>query len=137
MAAMHIYGKILKNLLLWNCLTDFNKIWSLASGTLAHYSLYKSWPWVDLDLFYGRVIIYHISFSMEKTETLDFSGSFVACDLTVGTFIQLIEFMKSYEYSMSRSSLDICQRSFYILNLKLNFLRINFTNQSQILYVVS
>ena len=49
---------------------------------------------------------------MEKMKTLDFSGSFVACDLKVGTYTQLIELMKSYEYSSSRSSLDIGQRSF-------------------------
>ena len=48
----------------------------------------------------------------KKVKTLDFSGSFVACDLKVGTYIQLIELMKSYEYSRSRSSLDIGQRSF-------------------------
>ena len=50
---------------------------------------------------------------MEKeVKTLNFSGSFVAYDLKVGTYIQLIELMKSYEYSRSRSSLDISQRSF-------------------------
>ena len=48
-------------------------------------------------------------------KTLDFSERFVACDLKVGTYIQLIELielMKSYEYSRSMSSLDIGQRSF-------------------------
>ena len=43
---------------------------------------------------------------------MDFSERFVACDLKVGTCIQLIELMKSYEYSRSMSSLDIDQRSF-------------------------
>ena len=33
----------------------------------------------------------------------------MACDLKVGTYIQLIELMKSYEYSRSRSSFDIGQ----------------------------
>ena len=42
---------------------------------------------------------------MEKNEkTLDFSGSFVACDLKVGTYLQLIELMKSYEYSTAKTS---------------------------------
>ena len=36
---------------------------------------------------------------MEKSENIGFSGSYVACDLKVGTHIQLIELMKSYEYS--------------------------------------
>ena len=44
---------------------------------------------------------------MEKWKALDFSGSCVACDQKVGTYIQLIELMKSYEYSRSKSSLDI------------------------------
>ena len=43
---------------------------------------------------------------------MDFSGSFVACDMKVGPYIQLIELMKSYEHSRSGSSLDIGQRSF-------------------------
>ena len=62
MAAMPIYGKNL----LWNRWTDFNETWYVASGTLAHHSLYKSWPCVDLDLFYGKVNFDHIGFSMEK-----------------------------------------------------------------------
>ena len=33
-----------------------------ASGTLAHHSLYKSWPWNDLDLFYDKVKFGHIDF---------------------------------------------------------------------------
>ena len=53
------------------------------------------------------------------------------CDLKVGTYIHLIELMKSYEYSRSRSSLDIAwPKVIYILNLKLNFLRNHFTNQN-------
>ena len=76
------------------------------------HSLYKSWPWVDLDLFYGKVNVGNMGFSMEKRKTLNFSGGFVVCDLKVGTYIQLIELMKSYKYSRSRSSLDIGQRSF-------------------------
>ena len=41
MAAMHIYGKNLKNLLLQNRRADFHKTWYVASGTPAHHSLYK------------------------------------------------------------------------------------------------
>ena len=80
--------KALKNLLLWNRWTDFNETWYVALGTLAHYSLYKSWPWVDLDLLYGKVKFGHIGFSMEKSENIGFfSGRFVACDLKVGRYI--------------------------------------------------
>ena len=59
-----------KNILLWNRWTDFNETWYVTSGTLAHHSLYKSLPSVDLDLFYGKVNFGHIGFLviMEKSE---------------------------------------------------------------------
>ena len=56
MAAMPIYGKNpFKNLLLRNRWTDFHETWYVTSGTPAHHSLYKWWPWVDPDLIYGKV----------------------------------------------------------------------------------
>ena len=55
MAAMPIYGKNLKNILLQNQKSYDLKTWHVASGTQALPSLYKWWPWVDLDLFYGKV----------------------------------------------------------------------------------
>ena len=42
MAAMPIYGKTLKTLLLWNLWIDFNGTWYVAVGTLTHHRLYKS-----------------------------------------------------------------------------------------------
>ena len=65
--------KTFKNLLLWNRWTDFHETWSLASGTQAHYSLYKWWPWVDLDLFYGKVKFGNLGFSIGKSENCWFS----------------------------------------------------------------
>ena len=41
MAAMPIYGKTLKNLLLQNRRADFHETWYVASGTPAYHSLYK------------------------------------------------------------------------------------------------
>ena len=41
MAAMPIYGKNLKTLLLQNRQADFHETWYVASGTPAHHSLYK------------------------------------------------------------------------------------------------
>ena len=75
MAAMPIYGKNHKTLLLWNRWTDFNETWYVASGTLAHHTLYK-WPWVDLDLFYGKVNYGYIGFSMEESENIEFFRKF-------------------------------------------------------------
>ena len=37
-------------------------------------------------------------FSMKKVKTLNFSGSFVACDLKVGRYRQHVELMKCCEY---------------------------------------
>ena len=72
MTTMPINGKNLKNLLLWNRWADFNETWYVASRTLAHCSLYKSRPWVVLDLFYGKVNIGYICFSIEKSMNINF-----------------------------------------------------------------
>ena len=61
-------------------------------------------------------------------KTLNFLGSFVACDLKVVRYRQLVELMKCYESKP-------WPKVIYKLNVKLNFLSL--TNQSQILYVVS
>ena len=56
MAAMPIFGKnSSKILLLQNRWTDIHETWYEASVTPAYHSLFKWWPWVDLDLFYGKV----------------------------------------------------------------------------------
>ena len=44
----------------------------VASVTPAHYSLYKWWPWVDLDLFNGKVKFGNLGFSIGKLKTVDF-----------------------------------------------------------------
>ena len=54
-AAMPIYGKNLKNLLLRNQKADDVESWYAASGGRVLPSLFKWWPWVDHDLFYGKV----------------------------------------------------------------------------------
>ena len=57
MAAMPIYGKTLKNLLLRNWLTDVNETWHEALMAKVLKCIYKSLPCDDLDLFYGKVKI--------------------------------------------------------------------------------
>ena len=44
-------------------------------------------------------------------KTVDFSETIEACDLKVGRYRQLIDFMKVCEYSRSRSLLDLGPRS--------------------------
>ena len=68
MAAMPIYGKYLKNLLLQNRRADFHETWYVASGTPAHHSLFKWWPSSDLDLIYGTPKFGCLGFSMGKSE---------------------------------------------------------------------
>ena len=66
MAAMPIYGKNLKNLLLRNQRADDLETWYAALGAQVLRSLFKWWPWVDLDLFYGKVKFAPLCFCMGK-----------------------------------------------------------------------
>ena len=54
-------------------------------------------------------------------KTVDFSETIEACDLKVGRYRQLHEFMKVYEYLRSRSFLDLDPRSFTYKNSNLIF----------------
>ena len=45
-------------------------------------------------------------------KTVDFSETFVACDLKVGRCRQLVDLMKECEYLRSRSFLDLGPMSF-------------------------
>ena len=55
MAAMLKNAQNLKDLLLKNHWANWLETWHVASGSVVLQSLYKSWPLVDLDLFYGKV----------------------------------------------------------------------------------
>ena len=96
--------KAFKNLLFKNRSTDFHETWYVASGTPAHYSLFKWWPWVD-DLFNGKVKFGNLS---------------EACDMKVGRCRQLIELMKVRKVKVISWPWPQC---IYIWNLKLVFLR--------------
>ena len=65
MAAMPIYGKN-KNLLLWNQKADDLETWYATLGAQVLPSLFKWWPCVDLDLFYGKVKFGPLCFCMGK-----------------------------------------------------------------------
>ena len=58
-----------------------------------------------------RLILVNIGFSMQKVKTLNFSGSFVACDLKIDRY-RHVELMKCNAYLKSRSFLDFGQRPF-------------------------
>ena len=57
---------------LQNLRADFHETWYVASGTPAHHSICKWWPWSDLDLFYGKVKFGNLGFSIEKVKTVFF-----------------------------------------------------------------
>ena len=105
------WAKPFKNLLLQNRPADFHETWYVALGTPAHHSVYKWWPWSDLDLFYGKVKFGNLGFSIGKSENSGFLETIEACDLKVGRYRQLIDFMKVCEYWRSRSILDLGPRS--------------------------
>ena len=46
--------------------------------TLAHHSLFKWWPWVDLDLFYSKVKFGNLGFSIGKSENCLFFRTIAA-----------------------------------------------------------
>ena len=59
--------KPFKSLLLQNRQADFHETWYVASVTPAHHSLFRWWPWSDLDLFYGKVKFGNLGFSIGKS----------------------------------------------------------------------
>ena len=50
------------------------------------------------DLFYGKVKIGNLGFSIGKVKIVDFSETVKVCDLKVGRCKQLIELMNVCEY---------------------------------------
>ena len=68
-AAIPVYGK--KNLLIFSSLEpvdQFHRTWYVESGTTTYHYLLKLLPWVDLDLFFGKVKFY--------IEKCDYDGFF-------------------------------------------------------------
>ena len=107
MAARPIYGKNPSKIFFSRTGRPiFTKTWYVASWTPAHHNLFKWWPWVDLDLFYGRVKFGNLGFSMGKSENCWFFRTFAAWDL------KPTEKRNICEYWRSRSFLDLGPRSF-------------------------
>ena len=112
MAAMPIYGKNLKNLLLQNQSTDDLETLYVALSMQVLFRLFKLLPWVDLDKFYTKVKFGDIGVCMGKSENYLFFLEIVAAfGLKVARSIQLNTLMKLSEYQMSRLYFDLGQRS--------------------------
>ena len=87
MAAMpvYMYGKNLKKFFLRNQKPDDLETCYAASGARVLPSLFKWWPWVDPDLFYGKVKFGPLCFCMGKGQTMDFSETVVVYALKLAT----------------------------------------------------
>ena len=77
--------KTLKNLLLWNQKADDLETWYAALGARILQSLLNWWPWVDLDLFYGKSNLVPYAFVWEKDKTMYFSETIFVYDLKLAT----------------------------------------------------
>ena len=75
--------KNLKNLL-WNQKANDLETCYAALGARVLPNLLKWWPWVDLDLFYGKVKFFSYAFIWEKGKIMDFSEIIVVYDVKVG-----------------------------------------------------
>ena len=103
----HICVNTLQNLLLQNRWTVFHEILICStSWTSTYHSLFKWLPWVDLDLFYGKVKFGNLWISIGRCKSI------AACDLKAGRPRQLIELVKVCVYWGSRSFLDLGPKSF-------------------------
>ena len=96
MAAMLIYGKTLKNLLLWN--QKALKV-GMQHRVLEYYQVCSN-DAAELTLAYftARTNLVPYAFVWEKGKTTDFSETIVVYDIKVDRCSQLNEYMKLYEY---------------------------------------
>ena len=72
MTAMPIYGKTLKNLLLWNQKADDLESWFAASGARVVVFLFNDDPGLTLTYFTARSNLVPFAFVWERGKTMDF-----------------------------------------------------------------
>ena len=153
--------KTFKNLLLQNQKSYDLENWPVALGTQALQSLYKWWPWVDLDLFYRKVKLGHLYVWMGKTVIKLFNGGKLAakdytdwiillmkkiwpqgvvCPCPGAIYLYMTTIFSSPEPSGSQGELIVypypgvgCRRRRHQTMFKHLFLWNRFANQSQIL----
>ena len=80
-----ILVKTLKSLHLQNQKDNDLETWYATSGARVLPNLFKWWPWVGLDLFYGKSNLVPYAFVWEKGKTMDFSETIVVYDLKLAT----------------------------------------------------
>ena len=77
------------------------------------------------------------AFVGEKDNVMDFSETIVVCDIKVGRFSQLNDYLRLYECQRSRSFIDLHPRSLRFNIFELILLRNRSTDWSQISYGAS
>ena len=83
--------KTIKDIFLSIRKADGHETWNTALNTQVLPSVFKCCPWVDLNLFYGKVKTGPLCFCMGKVKTMDFSETIVVYDIKVGRCSQLNE----------------------------------------------
>ena len=78
---------------------------------------------VTLTYFTARSNLIIYAFVWEKGKIMDFTESIVVCDIKVGRFRLLHEYMNHYEYQRSRSFIELRPRSFRVNIFNLLLLR--------------
>ena len=68
--------KPIKDFLPWKQWNNFNETWYIASETTANYNLFRLLPWVDLDLFFGKVKFCNLGFYIKKCDSDGFFGNY-------------------------------------------------------------
>ena len=101
MAAIPKYGKNMNNS---SSLDDFENLYAaLNTGVLPN--LFKWCPWVDLDLFYGKVKFGPLCFCMGKSSNNGFFRNY--CRIWYKSQFMHLTKQKLYEYQRSRSFIDL------------------------------
>ena len=119
--------KTLKNLLLRNQKADDLEVWYAASGAQVLPTLFKWWPWVDLDLYYGKVKFGPPCFLLDgkKGKSMDFSETIVVYDLKLATDDQSDKkFLLTSEFCPPAPGLYTCIKSWkklYKIRLRRDF----------------
>ena len=82
--------KTLKKLFLRNQKADDRETWCAELSAQVLSNLFKWWPWVDLDLFCGKVKFGPVCFLWEKGKAMGFSETIVVYDDKVGIWISKV-----------------------------------------------
>ena len=90
MAAIPICNKNIKKLFLRNQKADDRETWCAESSAQVLSNLFKWWPCVDLDLFYGKVKFGPVCFLWEKGKAMGFSETIVVYDDKVSIWISKV-----------------------------------------------